>query len=60
MDPKVLSGDLLPSQASDMYSFGIIMSEVLTDESTPQRARNAVKSKVRAMMSMPPPDACKL
>lgn len=47
-DPKVLSGDTLPSEASDMYSFGVIMSEMLTGEPTPQRAREAVESKVHA------------
>ena len=47
-DPKVMSGDTLPSEASDMYSFGVIMSEMLTGEPTPQRARQAVESKVRA------------
>ena len=41
-----MNGDALPSESSDMFSFGIIMSEMLTGEPTPQRARKAVESKV--------------
>ena len=58
-DPKVTSGYALPNEASDMFSFGVIMSEMLTGEPTPQRARQAVESKVRAMLSVPQTDACK-
>ena len=48
IDPQVIRKKVLPSEASDMFSFGVIMSEMLTGEPTPWRAREVVQSKVGA------------